>query len=227
MNTAPYSIKDRQNNMVEDSKIQAFKYMTHTILRTFLVCVSTNPYQESQVTCMRWFPHGTSMGRNGMQASDIRMLAVGYSSGKVSPNPRFIFLFLFSRFFVFAYFIPSFPFPDSKPFFGFELFPGVLYYFGREGGTSFGKGRGSSPREEFCRISSFCETNHLERDSFWLSQLFYQCVQQRKQACAQCSEGGLCTPKRFAGFPIEVQPFDSSEGYFQLLSPEGSRFLFP
>ncbi|CAM9291237.1 unnamed protein product, partial [Ascophyllum nodosum] len=33
---------------------------------------------------MQWFPHGASTGTGGMpQAADIRMLAVGYSSGKI------------------------------------------------------------------------------------------------------------------------------------------------
>lgn len=43
--------------------------------------------QDGYVTCMSWFPHTETVGRDGMVlAADIRMLAVGYSSGKVMPT---------------------------------------------------------------------------------------------------------------------------------------------
>ncbi len=45
--------------------------------------------QDGSVTCMSWFPHTETVGRDGMvSAADIRMLAVGYSSGKVKPPPK-------------------------------------------------------------------------------------------------------------------------------------------
>lgn len=35
------------------------------------------------MSCMSWFPHSQVSRRDGMEAADIRMLAVGYASGKV------------------------------------------------------------------------------------------------------------------------------------------------
>ena len=47
------------------------------------------------MTCMSWFPHDTSVGRDDIELpADIRMLAVGYASGKVG-----CFLSLLSFFF--------------------------------------------------------------------------------------------------------------------------------
>ena len=40
-------------------------------------------WQDLQVSCMSWFPHCQVSRRDGMEAADIRMLAVGYASGKV------------------------------------------------------------------------------------------------------------------------------------------------
>lgn len=43
--------------------------------------------QVGYVTCMSWFPHTQRAGRDGIElAADIRMLAVGYTSGKVGPS---------------------------------------------------------------------------------------------------------------------------------------------
>lgn len=39
------------------------------------------------MTCMSWFPHTETVGRDGIELNaDIRMLAVGYASGKVIFN---------------------------------------------------------------------------------------------------------------------------------------------
>lgn len=47
--------------------------------------------QDGHVTCMSWFPHDTTVGRDDIELpADIRMLAVGYASGKVS-----VFFFFF------------------------------------------------------------------------------------------------------------------------------------
>ena len=41
--------------------------------------------QDGLVTCMSRFPHDATVGRNDIELpADIRMLAVGYASGKVS-----------------------------------------------------------------------------------------------------------------------------------------------
>lgn len=39
------------------------------------------------MTCMSWFPHTETVGRDGIEMdADIRLLAVGYASGKVSTS---------------------------------------------------------------------------------------------------------------------------------------------
>lgn len=56
--------------------------------------------QDGHVTCMSWFPHDKTVGRDDIDdiddvaelPADIRMLAVGYASGKVSFGLR-VFLF--------------------------------------------------------------------------------------------------------------------------------------